>query len=195
MEEIKNLSLEEALLYWSNLLKIPEINCFALEDTLFKMLISLPKGTHKVTIQDVGFGISQILPIFVESLRMNPGHTLILEQPEIHLHPSMQLNLADFLLCMALSGKNYIIETHSEHLILRFCLRIAQDLTDTFKNLINIVFIEPPRVDKKGNYIGSKINELILNKYGEIENWPIGFFDDTDHSKILKAGIEKRIKN
>ena len=195
LEELKNLSLEEALLFWLNLFKLPKINPLALEDTLFKILISLPKGNHKVTIQDVGFGISQILPIFVDSLRMNPGHTLILEQPEIHLHPSMQSNMADFLLCMALSGKNYIIETHSEHLILRFCLRIAQDLTNTIKDLINIVFIEPPRVDKKGNYIGSKINELILNKYGEIENWPIGFFDETDHNIILKAGLEKRIKD
>ncbi len=195
LEERKNLALDEALLVWSNLLKLPEISPLALEDTLFKILISLPKDNYKVTIQDVGFGISQILPVFIESLRMNPGHTLILEQPEIHLHPNMQSNLADFLLCMALSGKNYIIETHSEHLILRFCLRIAQDLTNKLNDLINIVFIEPPRVDKKGKYIGSKINELILNKYGEIENWPIGFFDETDHNTILKAGLEKRIKD
>ena len=195
LEDRKNLALEEALLIWLNLLKLPEINPLALEDTLFKILISLPKENYKVTIQDVGFGISQILPVFVESLRMNPGHTLILEQPEIHLHPNMQSNLADFLLCMALSGKNYIIETHSEHLILRFCLRIAQDLTNELKDLINIVFIEPPRVDKKGIYIGSKINELILNIYGEIENWPIGFFDETDHNTILKAGLEKRMKD
>lgn len=192
MEEHKNLTLKEGLLKWAQYLDLPDIDPKRVEQILVKIMVNLPKIDKPVTLQDVGFGISQILPVYIESLRMEKDHTLILEQPEIHLHPNMQSKLADFLLSMTVSGKRFIIETHSEHLINRLCLRIAQDQTNKLKDLITFVFIEPPKEDKEKGFHGSLIKDINLNKYGEIENWPIGFFDETDHPHILMAGIDKK---
>ncbi|TKJ27580.1 MAG: hypothetical protein CEE42_01365 [Promethearchaeota archaeon Loki_b31] len=192
--KLKDLSLKKGLSIWFKKLNLPSINPKKLEHILFKIVVNLQKSDEYVTLQDVGFGISQILPVYVESLRMEKGHTLVLEQPEIHLHPSMQSKLADFLISMAISGKNFLIETHSEHLINRICLRIAQDHSNTIKNIISLVFVEPPKEDKTGKFIGSKIKRIILNNYGEIENWPVGFFDDLDSGKIIQAAIKKRKK-
>lgn len=189
----KDLNLQKGLAKWFEIIGLPDINPELVEDILFKIMVNLLKKDTNVSLQDVGFGISQILPVYIESLRMDNKHTLILEQPEIHLHPKMQSNLADFLLCMMLSGKNFIIETHSEYLINRICLRIAQDQNNFLKDKISIVFIEPPEGDEEKGFEGSKINRIILNNYGEIENWPIGFFDEMDYNKILKAAINKRI--
>ena len=190
-KKYKSLSLKDGLELWSKKLDLPSIDPKKVEQTLFKIMVKLPVGDAAVTLQDVGFGISQILPVYVESLRMEEGNTLILEQPEIHLHPSMQSKLADFLLSMAYSGKRFIIETHSEHIINRLCLRIAQDPKNKIKDLISMVFLEPPKI-KKEKYEGTLIKELEINKYGEVENWPVGFFDESDFEKILAAAIDKR---
>ncbi len=65
-------------------------------------------------IADVGFGVSQVLPIIVQGLNLTQEQLLLLEQPEIHLHPKMQMRLADFLIELAYSNRNVIIETHSD---------------------------------------------------------------------------------
>ena len=177
---------------WAELLEFPKIGTERVEEILTKVLVQLGHNDKFITLQDVGFGISQVFPVYLESLRMELGETLILEQPEIHLHPSMQSKLADFLLCMAVSGKNFIIETHSEHLVDRLCLRIAQDPDDKIKDLVSMVFIENTPAFPNDTFRGSLITKLKIDEYGDIENWPVGFFDKTDHRKILKAGIEKR---
>ena len=186
-----SLSLKEGLELWSNKLDLPSIDPKKVEQTLFKIMVKLPVGNKAVTLQDVGFGISQILPVYIESLRMESGNTLLLEQPEIHLHPSMQSKLADFLLSMAYSGKRFIIETHSEHIINRLCLRIAQDPKNEINDLISMVFLEPPKIKNK-KYEGTRIKNIKINIYGEVENWPVGFFDESDFEKILVAAINKR---
>ena len=98
---------------------------------------------NKVNIADVGFGVSQVVPIVIQGLLMGDTESLILEQPEIHLHPKMQMKLADFILSLALSGKKVIIETHSEHMINRFVRRIVEDTTGELNSLIGINFIMP----------------------------------------------------
>ncbi len=187
-----NLTLKKGLSIWSDILDLPEINPQKVEGILYKILVSLQKKDAQVTLRDVGFGISQILPVYIESLRRNKNETLILEQPEIHLHPNMQSKLADFLLSMTVSGKKFIVETHSEYLINRICLRIAQDPTNELKDLISILFVEQPIWNKDNGYRGSIIKPVEVNKFGEIVNWPIGFFDTNDYKKILKAGIFKK---
>jgi len=191
-EDINYITLIDGLAKWSQILNFPKINTDKVEEVLSKVLISLPKAKSFLTLQDVGFGISQVFPIFIESLRMEKGETLILEQPEIHLHPSMQSKLADFLLSMAASDKKFFIETHSEHLVNRLCLRIAQDPTNRIRDLISLAFIEIPRGFAESEGGGSIITKLKLNKYGEVENWPIGFFDESDYNDLLIAGINKR---
>ncbi len=144
----------------------------------------------KLDLTDVGFGVSQILPIIVECLRMAEGETIILEQPEIHLHPSLQSKLADFFICMAKSGKNLVVETHSEHFIYRLCLRIAQEESNDTRNLINILFVSCDEENKS-----SIAKPIEVNKYGEIENWPVGFFDENDSRDLISATLKKRMSN
>ncbi|TFF97670.1 MAG: hypothetical protein EU541_07890 [Promethearchaeota archaeon] len=184
------LDLNLGLSIWSKYSYIPKFSTRRIEQLLSKIMVESTDSNKYYSLQDVGFGISQIFPIFIESLRMDKGNILVLEQPEIHLHPNMQAKLADFLLSMAVSGKKFIIETHSEHLINRICLRIAQDFKNELNELISLNFVE----QKSPEYTGARIEKIELNKYGEILNWPIGFLDMTDNRKILKAGIEKRQK-
>jgi len=144
----------------------------------------------ELDLTDVGFGVSQILPIIVECLRMAEGETIILEQPEIHLHPSLQSKLADFFICMAKSGKNLVVETHSEHFINRLCLRIAQEESNDTRNLINILFVSCDEENRS-----SIAQPIEINKYGEIENWPVGFFDENDSRDLISATLKKRMSN
>ena len=71
---------------------------------------------EKQSIADVGFGVSQILPIIVEGCIMKQYQTLLLEQPEIHLHPKAQALAMDFFSMIASAERQLIIETHSDHL-------------------------------------------------------------------------------
>lgn len=77
-------------------------------------------------IREVGFGITQMLPIIAQAVLAKPGNTLIIEQPELHLHPRAQAELGDMFIAMTRSSTNFLIETHSEHLLLRFRRRIAE---------------------------------------------------------------------
>mgnify|MGYP006168049891 FL=1 len=115
---------------------------------------------------------------------------LILEQPEIHLHPKMQMKLADFILSLALSGKKVIIETHSEHMINRFVRRIVEDTTGELNSLIGINFI-------KNSTDGSICETVNLSETNGIVNWPEEFFDQAaeEHQKIMNAIINKKIEN
>ena len=150
--------------------------------------ISSPKNKN-VTIADVGFGVSQLLPIVVLGLRTDKSSLLLLEQPEIHLHPKLQANLADFLLAVTSQGKRLVVETHSDHFINRLRRRIAEDQTDRLKDQVNILFVHPP--DKEG---GATIEALRVDKFGVIENWPEDFLPEAadEAEAIFVAGMEKR---
>ena len=121
-------------------------------------------------------------------MRTREGETIILEQPEIHLHPSLQSKLADFFICMAKSGKKLVIETHSEHLINRLCLRIAQEESGEVKELLNTLFVS---FDNKQQT--SIVKPIQINEFGEIENWPVGFFDENDARDLMEATLKKRM--
>ena len=91
-------------------------------------LILIDRRTNTiVSHRDVGIGISQVLPVLVET-SASAGKILTMEQPEIHLHPALQAELGDVFVQSALGGQNnrFILETHSEHLILRILRRIRE---------------------------------------------------------------------
>jgi predicted ATPase len=150
--------------------------------------VKLNSSGIEVYLPDVGFGVSQILPILVECLRTKEAETIILEQPEIHLHPSLQSKLADFFICMAKSGKKLVIETHSEHLINRLCLRIAQEESGEVKEILNTLFVSFDEKQKT-----SVVKPIQINEFGEIQNWPVGFFDENDARDLMEATLKKRM--
>ncbi len=146
-----------------------------------------------VNIVDVGFGVSQVLPIVIQSFYSEKSSSMIIEQPEIHLHPSVQSELAD-LFVEAIrsreSGKKrnvqFIIESHSEHLLRRFQRRIAEGKID--RRDIAMYFCEI----KDGS---STISELKVDSGGNISNWPDNFFGDQieDLVMMVEASAKKEL--
>ncbi len=126
---------------------------------------------------DVGCGITQLLPIIVEGL-LCKERTILVEQPEIHLHPRLQAHLADFFIQTSKTGlkgssnNQWIIETHSEALMLRIQKRI-RDGTIKSKD-VQVLYVKQ---DPSGQ---SNIHQLRLDKAGEfIDEWPDGFFEES----------------
>ena len=188
-EEKENLSLKEGLELWLNLMNIKGFSPdFQSEIIRLAMNANSSKET-RVNIADVGFGVSQIFPILLEGLRMQQDDTLLLEQPEIHLHPALQMQMADYFISLALSDKNLIVETHSDHIINRLVRRIVEDETGNLSKMIAIYFVT-------NSDDGAQVEEIKITEDQGIVNWPIGFFDQTasEQEKIMLAGIKKRKK-
>jgi len=143
----------------------------------------------ELSMTAVGVGISQVLPVLVMGLAADQGSVLLLEQPELHLHPAVQQRLGDFLLASARNGRQIIVETHSDHLVTRLRRRIAEEADDRLVDEAGIVFAR--RTDGRADF-----TRLETNRYGGIEEWPAGFFDDgtRDAQALIKAGLSKKSK-
>ncbi len=126
-----------------------------------------------LTPADVGFGISQVLPIVTE-LSARRSSVIMVEQPEIHLHPAMQAELADLLIESvdpAVRANQVIVETHSETLVLRIQRRIREQLISAEDVLV--LYVDQ---DSEGR---AHIEELRLGPDGQfLDHWPGGFFDE-----------------
>ena len=117
---------------------------------------------------DVGYGASQVIPVITACLSDRRG-PLIVEQPEIHLHPKAQATLAE-LLCDTSHRRQVLVETHSEHMINRARLRIARGDLD-HRNVV-IVYVDRDRR-------GSRVSTIPLKENGDFgADWPGGFFDE-----------------
>ncbi len=143
---------------------------------------------RQVDLTSVGVGVSQVLPVLTVCLLAEPGDIVLLEQPELHLHPALQMRLADFLLACVDSGRQIIVETHSEHLVNRLRRRAAEAESGRIGELVRIVFAER---DDNGHtsFRPSDVNPL----GGLSEDWPDGFLDlgARDAQKLLQAGLAK----
>jgi predicted ATPase len=121
----------------------------------------------------LGTGISQVLPVLALCLIARRGDLILLEQPELHLNPSIQQKLAEFLLNMSRAERQIIVETHSEYMVTRLRLLQAKDVT--LKSFVKLMFVE------KLPDIGTQYKEVISNSFGEILEWPKGFFDQASN--------------
>jgi predicted ATPase len=168
---------------------------------LFTLALIDKKNGCEVSPTDVGFGISQLLPIIVQGILpsyIDPGHKIIcIEQPEIHLHPRLQAELGSFFAnCINeripskekgmdeadINGNQFIIETHSEHLILRL-LRLIRNTTngeleEGEKPLrpedVAVIYAKPTEN-------GTELMELRISEDGDfIDKWPDGFFTERE---------------
>lgn len=136
---------------------------------------------HKITVNqdavnleltDVGFGISQVLPILVQAYLSPENSITIIEQPEIHLHPKMQAWLTDALIKIALEGhKRFLIETHSEALVRRVRLRIVDEDSSLTEKDVAIYHLERNKI--KGL---TSLNIVPISSDGDI-TWPKDFMD------------------
>lgn len=139
-------------------------------------------------ISNVGFGISQVLPIIVSGVLKSRGETLLLEQPEIHLHPTSQMAIADYLISMAINEKNVIVETHSDHVINRVVRRMMED--NYVYQKTKIYFVDQ---DDDGK---STIEEITVDRMRGVisdnENFFTQFASET--SQIIQTGYQNSIK-
>jgi predicted ATPase len=145
-------------------------------------------GSVESSILDVGFGISQVLPVITTLFFVPEGSIVLLEQPELHLHPRAQAHLADLFLHVAETRKlQLIVESHSEHLVRRLQRRIAEsDHGFASPENIKMYFCQ-----KGAN--GSTAQPVEVDNFGQIRNWPENFFGDItgDLEKMTIAALER----
>lgn len=124
-----------------------------------------------VNLKDVGVGVSQVIPVVVAALFAKPGHIVIVEEPESHLHPLAQAKLAELLASVsAARGVQFIIETHSEHLFRRMQTLMARQQVQPSQAAMYFV-------EREGQ--AAKLRELKLDDLGRVANWPDKFFGDS----------------
>ncbi|MCY4622709.1 MAG: AAA family ATPase [bacterium] len=117
-----------------------------------------PPGTAmSVDLASVGVGVSQVLPVILLCLLSEPADVLILEQPDLHLHPALQKRMADFLLTFVCAGRQILVETHSDHLVNQLRTQVAADESDETRKLVKLIFAE--QTDGITTYRESPINE------------------------------------
>ena len=120
----------------------------------------------------VGFGLTQILPIVIAALSASAGDILLIENPEVHLHPGGQAKMGQFLAQVAKAGVQVIVETHSDH-VLNGIRRAVKDEQLTPEQVALHFF--RPRSENMPQVISPQ-----LDKSGNIDSWPEGFFDQFD---------------
>jgi predicted ATPase len=142
-----------------------------------------------VSLADVGSGVSQVLPVITLLFTAPKGAIVLLEHPELHLHPSAQAALADILLAAAEANElQLLVESHSEHLLTRLQRRIAERATAfTTPQNIRAYFCQP-------SPDGAQIQAVEVNAYGQILNFPPNFFGDLsgDLEAATRAGLRMR---
>ena len=185
----KRRTVEEHVAHW--LRELGLIHDFRLvhltdDSPLYQVRVRRSATAPETLITDVGFGVSQILPVLVLCFYVPEGSTIILEQPEIHLHPSVQAGLADVLIdAHKRRGVQFVLESHSEHLLRRLQRRIAEEKISNQD--VGLYFCE-----NQGS--GSTMDELEVDLFGNITNWPNDFFGDEfgEFAAMTDAAIRRR---
>ena len=141
-------------------------------------------GTHleldKEKMFQKGTGVSQILPVIALSLTALPGSTVMIEQPELHLHPALQQRLGTFFALLSKTGRRFIVETHSEYLVTRLRREVAVGKIEA-KDL-GLLFVKKKRA-KNGDTF-TEIAKAPVSVSGIVPVWPQGFFDFTNEDKL-----------
>ena len=131
-----------------------------------------------------GFGLTQVLPIVVAALSAKNNGLLLIENPEVHMHPAGQAMMGEFLAQVASAGVQVILETHSDH-VLNGVRRAVKNRTLSNDNVALHFFL--PRQEKRVDG-WSQVQSPILDVNGNIDSWPAGFFDQFDKDMNFFAG-------
>ncbi|MCW5970214.1 MAG: DUF3696 domain-containing protein [Blastocatellales bacterium] len=186
---LRKLTVEERVARWLRdlgLIEKFEVLPITPDGKLFQVWVQRHSRAAEVLITDVGFGVSQILPVIALCYYAPEGSTLLLEQPEIHLHPAVQAGLADvFIDAIKTRGIQIILESHSEHLLRRLQRRMAEEKIGPAETAIYFCAMEDGE---------SKLTPLNLDLFGFIENWPKDFFGDEfgEIAAMNKAAIARK---
>lgn len=200
MKSVVRHELSRALQIWLYYLKTgttsyitskrSEFEVSTSKGTLVEIDLKAMRGALKHSIADSGFGYSQVLPILVRGLLAPKGSTLVVEQPELHLNPAIQVRLADFFIALINAGKQVIIETHSEHIVNAVRVRTAEETGCFLANNAKIYFLDIDR----GMPI---VHDMNIKPDGTIPGWPFHFFGEAASltGRLLRAQKKQRRKS
>ncbi len=184
-------TFQEMIAYWLSelgLIQEFEIKEIAKGTNLYRARVKTSQSSPWTLLTDVGFGVSQVLPALVLLYYVPEGSTVLMEQPEIHLHPAVQSELADVMLNVA-EARNVqiIVESHSEHLMRRLQRRVAEE--EAASEDVRLYFVST-------NGSQAQACDLHLNRWGEIENWPDNFFGDElgEITAISEASLKRKLE-
>ena len=193
LHEAEEVPIEQRVSYW--LQEMSLAHSFSLDWTGmtssergYEVRIQKTPLSPPVTLVDMGYGLTQFLPVLVLCYYAPEGSTLILEQPGIHLHPKVQSQLADLLIEVVTERKlQILIESHSEHLLTRLQLRIAEEKIPAGETAL--YFCE------NDNGV-STIKSLDVDELGNIKNWPQNFFGNVrgDLVKMTREQMKRQKK-
>lgn len=176
--------LPDAVSLWTTYLGVGETVAVEDQGKLGRGLRIKVNGVER-DLTTVGVGASQLLPVLTVVLAAEPGSLILLEQPELHLHPAVQSRLADFFLS-ARPDIKIVVETHSEYLVSRLRRRVAEGLIDP--NQASIMFAE----QQAGI---TRMRRLEINSMGDLSDWPAGFFDTQDEeARALVKAVSQSVK-
>jgi predicted ATPase len=148
--------------------------------------VLVKSGGESANLVDVGFGISQVLPILVLAYFVPPGSTILTEQPEIHLHPRAQVELANLMVEVARERNvQFVVETHSEHVFRRLQYLIADEQIRPEDCRLYFVDRGPDRA--------ARLQSLAVDAFGRVSNWPSHFFGDAtgEIERQMRRAIER----
>lgn len=160
----------------------------------YEVRVKTVGSREDVLLTDIGFGVSQVLPVLVQCFYAEAGSTVILEQPEIHLHPAVQTDLADLFIEAVQARERgedrnlqLIVESHSEHFLRRLMRRVAEGRIAP--DSLALYFCRPTGA-------GSRIEPLQVDLFGNILNWPDDFFGDQMEEIAAKeeAAVTRKIE-
>jgi predicted ATPase len=127
-------------------------------------------GSQSHAVADSGFGYSQVLPIIVRCLLAGEGDSILIEQPELHLNPALQVRLAEFFIAISRAGRQIVLETHSEHIVNALRVAAAEDPSGTIATSIAMYYVASG--DRP------KLHELHVQPDGTVPDWPTEFFGE-----------------
>lgn len=185
----KRLTLEQRVALWLKelgLIASFRVSVVAPGSNLYQVLVRRVPTAEEVPLTDVGFGVSQILPVLTLCYYVPEGSTVILEQPEIHLHPAVQAGLGDVILDAIQNRKiQVIVESHSEHMLRRIQRRIAEDAFAAHDASLYFCALNSTGV--------STAEELDVDPFGNIHNWPPEFFGN-DMKEIASITLAQQAR-
>lgn len=173
IDNMEDTTLRSQVAYWLNHILGTTVKTENIQDNII-VAYQAPHDVEAYSPLNTGFGTSMVFPILIACLTAKIGDTVIIENPEVHLHPKAQSKLADFFAFIAQKGVQVILETHCEHLIYKLCYNVNQGIIDYDKVIFQYKEINKPfeaiYTDKKGRFVDEKNNQ---------RKFPTGFFDAT----------------
>ena len=155
-------------------------------DRYFEVIVENFYTGEEENLTDVGFGCSQILPVLIAGFNVEEGGIFIVQEPEIHLHPKAQAELGSVFKVLHKRGVQLIIETHSEHLLLRIQSHVARG--DIKAKDVNVYYIDPAAKRKRKK--AKTITKIEIGEDGYfLKEWPRGFFPERLQEAERLAGL------